>query len=164
MAATWDDVFDAALRRVDVIAVTAVVADHLQHTPTRAELSGAQRAAHSYASGSNVQLLKISPGTGGRVLLLDRADADLSDPNRLRDIAAQREPTGPLRGRGPRTVEQRTENLLRETARWARQIDVGQIDPGHARSLARDLDDNLSDLRRLRQRLQARARSAHPER
>lgn len=161
MAAPWDDVFDAALRRAEVIAVTAVVADHLHHPPTRAELSGAQRAAHSYAAGSNVQLLKVSPGTGGRVLLLARADADLSDPERLRDVAAHREPAGPRRGRGPRSVEQRTENLLRDTgraARWARELDVDQIDPDHAGILARDLDDHLADLRRLRQRLQDRAR------
>lgn len=159
VAVQWHAVFDDALRSAAIIAVGAAVRDYVRRTPTEAELSAARRAANRYATTSNVQLVRVSAPMGGRgirtVLLLARADADLGDPERLRDIATGRSRPA-HQGKGTRNVSQRAETLvttLTKAARTARLLSAGQLEPDHAAALSSEMAVVLPDLLHLQQRL-----------
>lgn len=159
VAIQWHRLFDQALRQADVVPVVKVATTYLGREPTRSELVAVRRAANSYARHSNTQVLHVHTPTRNRgprlTLLLARADADLTNQERLEGIAAGQPPRIRRGTNGP----QRTENLVGAVAKAAHSadnIDVDQIDPDHAHQLAADLTLAMTALRRLTRRLQRR--------
>lgn len=158
----WHQVFDDALGMSDVVSVARVTHAHVGREPTRSELTAARRSAHSYAAGSNIRLLHVSAADGGatrRFLLLARADADLSNDERLEAIAVGREALP--RRRGPAHEPQVIENLMAaivKASQSARRVDVSRLEPGHAQDLAAELTEAIRGFRRLQGRLHRRSR------
>lgn len=171
VAVHWHAVFDDALRSADVIAIWATVEGFLGRTATTAELSAARRAANRHAAVSNVQILRVMAPLGGRgdrsVLMLARADADVSDTDRLRDIALASPPRQrrPHQGRGTLNVAQRAETLtatLTKLARTTQMLSAAQLDPSHAAALAEDIAAALPDLVQFQRRLRLHGQRDEP--
>jgi len=153
----WYRVFDEALRASDVVSVAVTVVRYLGREPTRSERHASRRAANTYALHSNAQLVRVPVGNTRR-LLLARVDADLSNGERLADIASSRAAPPPRRGRvldEPQIVESIAAAVVK-AGRAARQVNAGKLDTEHATALAKELEQPLHDLERLRRRLLVR--------
>ena len=76
----WQQVLADGLDKNLAIGVRAAVADHLGRAPTRAELTGARRAAHRLAALGRAQVLH-APGADAEVNAGDRSYLVLAKPN-----------------------------------------------------------------------------------
>lgn len=170
MKVSWFGVFDQALRSADVIAVWATVENHLERPLTRAELTAARRAANRYAAASSISVVRIPAPGGGPIRtipLLARADADLSDIERLTAIASGRIAGTARRGRVRTSAAVRAQGLVTATgtaARQARRLKTGKFDPAYAAQLAADLAEALPHLQALEERLRRRGEAPTPVR
>lgn len=167
---SWFGVFDQALRSADVIAVWATVENHLERPLTRAELTTARRAANRYAAASSIAVVRIPAPGGGPIRtipLLARADADLSDIERLTAIASGRIAGTARRGRVRTSAAVRAQGLVTATgtaARQARRLKTGKFDPTYAAQLAAELAEALPHLQALEERLRLRGEAPTPAR
>jgi hypothetical protein len=124
----WQQVLADGLDKNVAIGVRAAVADHLGRAPTRAELNGARRAAHSLAVLGRARVLHV-PGADADADSGDRDCLVLAKPNvimndiRLRGLAvAGSDAAG---RKSPHNHAQTTRNLrrsLRNAAAGARLI------------------------------------------
>ena len=168
MKVHWFGVFDQALRSADVIAVWAAVENHLERPLTKAELAAARRAANRYAAASTISVVRIPAPGGGRIRtipLLARADADLSDIERLTAIASGRIAGTARRGRVRTSATVRTQALVTtvgNASRQARSLRPGRFDPSYAAQLAAELAEALPRLHELEERLRHRGESPAP--
>jgi hypothetical protein len=164
----WFAVFDQALRSADVIAVWAAVENHLERPLTTTELAAARRAANRYAAASTISVVRIPAPVGGRIRtipLLARADADLSDIERLTAIASGRIAGTARRGRVRTSAAVRTQALVAsvgQASRQARSLRPGRFDPSYAAQLAAELAEALPRLQELEERLRQRGQSPTP--
>lgn len=164
MAVQWFRILEAALARCDAIAVADAVEQHLGRPPTRSELMAARRASRRFAAGSDAQvaILPAVVDTGTRrILVIARPGVDLDDFASLRRVvAASRQPDKP-QGRLTKNTSMHVESMLTkvsQAARSARLIPVEQIEPAHAKLLAEDLIESVSDLTTLATDLIRRSR------
>lgn len=161
MKIQWHQVFDDALRVNDAIVVALVAGAYIGRKPTRSELSAARRAANTYATKSNMQVLHVAAnradGRSTRVLLLARPDADLDDTERLHAIASGLAAVPRRHGRRQQSIESLVSAVVK-TSRSARRVDIGDLDREHIPTLSNDLAAALNDLSRLQDRLQRQAR------
>jgi hypothetical protein len=139
--------------------------------PTRAELNGARRAAHSLAALGRAQVLHV-PGADADADSGDRDYLVLAKPNvimndiRLRGLAvAGSDAAG---RKSPQNHAQTTRNLkrsLRNAAAGARLIHAEGLDGKSAADVAASLADALEELHRLQRRLNRRIRrdQSHPD-
>lgn len=170
MKVSWFGVFDQALRSADVIAVWATVENHLERPLTKTELSAARRAANRYAAASSISVVRIPAPGGGPIRtipLLARADADLSDIERLTAIASGRIAGTARRGRVRTPTAVRAQSLVAAVgtaAHQARQVRPGRFDPPYAAQLAAELAEALPHLQELEQRLRVRGGAPTPAR
>lgn len=153
VAVQWHRVLDRALAENEVVAVADAVAQYLDRTPTRSELTAARRAAHRYAESGEAQLTLLPSVVAGRskkVLVLTRQGIDLDDFGVLRRSAiAQARKAEVPKGQMTRNTARRAESLLTQVSRAsraARLLPVDQIEPGHARLLSEDLTEALAGL------------------
>ena len=158
----WHQVFDDALRASDVIAVALVARAYIGRQPTRSELSASRRAAHSYATTSNGQVLHVPAtrpdGRSVRVLLLARPDAELDDTERLHAIASGLDAAPRRRGRRQQGIESLASTVVK-ASHSARRVDLTELDHEHAQILSDDLRAALNGLGQLRGRLQRLGRA-----
>ena len=76
----WQQVLADALDQNLAIGIRAAVADHLGRAPTRAELTAARRAAHSFVASGRARVLHV-PGADGNDNPGDRNYLVLARPN-----------------------------------------------------------------------------------
>jgi hypothetical protein len=156
--------FADALDRDFAIGVRAAVIDHLGRAPTRAELTAARRAAHSFAALGRARVhhapdADANDNAGDRTyLVLARPNVIIND-TRLRGLAVAGSDAG---GReSPRNHAQTVRNFrrtLRNAVVGARLIQPEGLDSESAADLATTLSDALTELRRLERRLDRRIR------
>jgi hypothetical protein len=160
----WQQVFADALHQNLAIGVRAAVADHLGRAPTRAELTAARRAAHSYAALGCARVLYV-PGSDADGNAGDRNYLALARPNvimndtRLRGLViAGSHAAG---RKNPHNHAQTARNLrrsLRNAAVGARLIQAEGLDSKSADDLAASLEGALMELHRLERSLDRRIR------
>jgi hypothetical protein len=160
----WQQVLADALDQNFAIGVWAAVADHLGRTPTRAELTAAQRAAHSLAASGRARVLHV-PGADADADAGDRNYLVLAKPNviindlRLRGLGvAGSDASG---RKSPHNHAQTVRNLrhsLRNAAAGARLIQTDGLDSKSAAEVAASLADALQELHRLQRSLDRRIR------
>jgi hypothetical protein len=154
----WQQVLADALDRHLAIGVRAAVADHLGRSPTRAELNGARRAAHSLAALGRAEVLHV-PGADADDNAGDRNYLVLAKPNvimneiRLRGLAVARSKAAGRKN--PHNHAQTARNLkrsLRNAAAGARLIQTEGLDSKAAAEVAASLADALEELHRPQRR------------
>ena len=160
----WQQVLVDALDQNLAIGVQAAVADHLDRTPTRAELIAARRAAHSLAALCRARVFYV-PGADAEDNAGDRNHLVLAKPNvimndiRLRGLGvAGSDAAG---RKSPHNHAQTARNLrrtLRNAAAGARLIQVEGLDSKSAVDVAASLADALKELHRLQRSLDRRIR------
>jgi hypothetical protein len=160
----WQQVLADALDQNLAIGVRAAVADHLGRTPSRAELTAARRAAHSFAAQGRARVLYLRGAdaddyAGDRsYLVLAKPDVIMNDI-RLRGLAvAGNDSAG---RKSPHNHTQTVRNLKRSlgnAAAGARLIQAEGLDSKSAADLAIALTHALTDLHRLERRLDRRIR------
>jgi hypothetical protein len=125
-------------------------------------LGASRRAAHSYVTTGNAQLLHVPAtrpdGRSVRVLLLARPDADLDDTEGRHAIASGLDAAPRRRGRRHQGSESLASAVVK-ASHSARRIDLTELDHEHAQILSDDLEAALNDLGRLRGRLQRLGRA-----
>jgi hypothetical protein len=160
----WQQLLADALDQNLAIGVRAAVADHLGRAPTRAELTAARRAAHSFAAVGRARMLHV-PGAEADADVGDRTYLVLAKPNvimndiRLRGLAvAGTEASG---RKSPDNHAQTARNFrrsLRNAAAGARLIQPDGLDSKSAAEVAASLADALEELHRLQRSLDRRIR------
>jgi hypothetical protein len=139
----WQQVLAGGLDKNLAIGVRAAVADHLGRAPTRAELNGARRAAHSLAALGRARVLHV-PGADRNDNAGDRNHLVLVKPNvimndtRLRGLAVAG--SGAAGRKSPHNHAQTARNLrrsLRNAAAGARLIHAEGLDSKSAADIAR---------------------------
>jgi DNA-binding NarL/FixJ family response regulator len=165
----WQQVFADALEQNLAIGVRAAVADHLGRTPSRAELTAARRAAHSFAAQGRARVFHV-PGAEADDVAGDRTYLVLARPNvimndiRLRGLAVAG--SDAARRQSPHNHAQIARNLmrtLRNAVAGARLIQAEGLDSKSAADLASSLSDALAELQRLERRLDRRIRRNQSE-
>jgi hypothetical protein len=160
----WHQVFDDALHQNLAIGVRAAVADHLGRAPTRAELTAARRAAHSFAALGRARVLYV-PGSDADGSAGDRSFLVLARPNvimsdtRLRGLAvAGNDAAGRRNSHNHAQTARNLKRTLTNAAAGARLIQAEALDHKSALDVAASLSDALDELHRLERRLDRRIR------
>jgi hypothetical protein len=160
----WQQVLADALDQNHAVGVRAAVADHLGRAPTRAELNGARRAAHSLAVLGRAQVLHVrgadaDADSGDRTfLVLAKPNVIMSDI-RLRGLAvAGSDAAGRKSPHNHAQIARNLRRSLRNAAAGARLIQAEGLDSKSAADVAASLADALTELHRLQRSLDRRIR------
>jgi hypothetical protein len=160
----WQQVLADALDQNLAVGVRAAVTDHLGRTPTRAELSAARRAAHSFAALGRARVLHV-PCADADANAADRNYLVLAKPNvimndtRLRGLAvAGSDAAGRKSSHNHAQTARNLGRTLRSAAAGARLIQAEGLDSKSPADLATSLADALTELHRLERRLNRRIR------
>jgi lambda repressor-like predicted transcriptional regulator len=160
----WQQVFADALDQNLAVGVRAAVADHLGRTPTRAELTAARRAAHSFAAQGRARVLYV-PGAAADDKAGDHSYLVLTRPNvimndvRLRALAvAGNAAAGRQSLHNHAQTARNLRRSLRNAAVGARLIQAEGLDSKSAADLTASLADALVELHRLERSLDRRIR------
>jgi hypothetical protein len=160
----WQQALADALDQNLAIGVRAAVADHLGRAPSRAELTAARRAAHSFAALGRARVFHV-PGADAEDNACDRNYLVLAKPNVIMNVIR-------LRGlvvagsdaAGRKSLHNHTQTVrnlrrsLRNAAAGARLIQADGLDSTSAAEVAACLADALEELHQLQRQLDRRIR------